>query len=109
MAGKKGTPHGVITLKLHIPEDWVLKKGKVRYVFVDALSPKIWELSKQVDGTQKLAYRFSTILHRGLYSITELFGLRAINIDEPQNSERNVSVQFEIIVGEGKDEVWKIT
>jgi hypothetical protein len=104
--GSPGTKH---LIKLHIPEAWVLKKGKARYVFVEALSPKIWELSKTVDGAQKLAYRFSTILHRGLYSVTELYGLRAMNIDEPQNPKLSVSVQLEIIVGEGKDEVRKIT
>jgi hypothetical protein len=108
MARPVGSPVTRHLIKLHIPETWVLKKGKVRYAFVEALSPRVFRATEGANDTNVYS-RYKQILHRGIYNVTELYGLRAIDIDVPQESERSVSVQLEIIVGEGKDEVRKIT
>jgi hypothetical protein len=43
-----------------------------------------------------------------MYNTKVLYGLRAIDIDKPQR-DLAVSVELEIIVGEGKDEDEKIS
>jgi hypothetical protein len=103
MARKIGTPLTESELIIHIAENCVLKDGKHRYVFIDILSPKIYRLSHEVDGSTKLYVRFSQILYRGLYNTEMFYGLRAINIDLPQK-EWLVSVRLKIVIGEGEDE-----
>jgi hypothetical protein len=42
-----------------------------------------------------------------MYNTKAIYGLRAIDIDKPQK-DLAVSIELEIIVGEGKDEAEKI-
>jgi hypothetical protein len=102
-----GTPLVKDRVKLFIPKDWVLKSRQRRYVFVDAMQSKIFALSNTVYNSNKLSARFSQLLHRDMYNITTLYGLRAIDIDKPQKDVA-VSVELEITVGERKDEIEKI-
>jgi hypothetical protein len=94
-------------VKLFVPEAWVLKSAKRRYVFIDAAQPKIFALSNKAYGSNKLSARFSQLLHRGMYNTKEFYGLRAIDVDKPQK-DLAVSVELEIIIGEGNDENEKI-
>jgi hypothetical protein len=107
MARKIGTPLTESELTIYIPDDCVLKKGKRRYVFIDVLSPKIHRLSYDMDNSTRLYMRYNQILHRGLYNTGIFYGLRAIDIDMPQEEDRTVSVRLNIIIGEGKDEAKK--
>jgi hypothetical protein len=107
MARKAGTPLTESELTIHVTKDCVLTDGKRRYVFTDVLSPKIRRLSRNTDGTIRLYTRYSQILYRGVYNVKTFYGLRAIDIDKPQNKERAVSVLLKIITGEGKDEIQK--
>jgi hypothetical protein len=53
--------------------------------------------------------RFLQSLSRELYNQRSLYGLRAIDIDQPQREDIAVSVRLEIVVGEGEDsyeQVW---
>jgi hypothetical protein len=43
-----------------------------------------------------------------MYNTKVFYGLRAIDIDKPQKDSA-VSVELEIVVGEGKDEAEKIS
>jgi hypothetical protein len=104
MARKIGTPLTESELTVHIPADCILKKGRHRYVFIDVLSPRIYKLSDDTDNSVKLYMRYNQILHRGLYNTKIFYGLRAIDIDAPQEEGRTVSVRLNIIIGEGKDE-----
>lgn len=103
MARTAGSPLNVCLIKIHIPEDWVCKQGRHRYVFVDALSPKVYQLSRRKDGTKTLYNRFHVILTRKLYNLKILYGIRAIDIDQPHIDGFDVSVRLEIIVGDGED------
>jgi hypothetical protein len=103
MARTIGTPLTRTDVKLHIPEDCVMKQGRRRYVFVDVLSPKIRQLSFNVFGSKKLYESYHKILYRELYNMKAFYGLRAIDIDKPMLDGIDVSVQLEIIVGEGED------
>jgi hypothetical protein len=86
-----------------MPEDWAVKRGKRRYVFVDALSPKVRQLSVQNDGSLKIYNRFYKTLFKESYNQETIHGLRAIDIDQPQKPGIGVPVRLEIIVGEGTD------
>jgi hypothetical protein len=98
-----GTPLVKERVKLFVPKEWVVRQAKHRYVFVDVVQPRIiLALSKSAYGSNKLSARFSQSLHRGLYNVKELYGLRAIDIDKPQK-DLAVSVELEIVAGEGKD------
>jgi hypothetical protein len=103
-----GTPLVKERIKLFVPEAWVLKSEKRRYIFIDAVQPKIYTLSNSVYNSNKLSARFSQLLHRNMYNTKVLYGLRAIDIDKPQK-DLAVSVELKIIVGEGKDENEKIS
>jgi hypothetical protein len=106
MARPVGTPLVNERVKLFVPETWVIKSDKRRYVFIDAAQPKIFTLSNSVYNSNKLSARFSQLLHRNMYNTKILYGLRAIDIDKPQKNLA-VSVELEIVVGEGKDEIEK--
>jgi hypothetical protein len=106
MARKTGTPLTESEVTVHIPSGCVVKNGKHRYVFTDVLSPRIHRLSYGTDSTARLYTRYSQILRRGLYNTKVFYGLRAIDIDMPQE-DHTVSVQLNIIIGEGKDEAKK--
>jgi hypothetical protein len=95
-------------VKLFVPEAWVLKSEGRRYTFLDALQSKIFTLSNNAYNSNKLSARFSQLLHRNMYNTKVFYGLRAIDIDKPQG-DLAVSVELEIVVGEGKDENEKIS
>jgi hypothetical protein len=103
-----GTPLVKERVKLFVPEAWVLESEKHRYIFINAVQAKLFALSNSVYNSNKLSARFSQLLHRGMYNTKVLYGLRAIDIDKPQK-DLAVSVELEIIVGEGKDEDEKIS
>jgi hypothetical protein len=93
-------------LRLHIPEDCVIRQGKKRYVFAEILSSNIYALSKKMGTTRKFYSRFHQSVHRDIYNTKIFYGLKAIDIDNPQ--DKPVSARLEIIVGEGKDEIIKV-
>jgi hypothetical protein len=103
-----GTPLVKERVKLFVPEAWVLKSEERRYIFIDAVQPRIFALSSSVYNSNKLSARFSQLLHRDMYNTKALYGLRAIDIDKPQK-DLAVSVELVIVVGEGEDEAEKIS
>jgi hypothetical protein len=103
-----GTPLVKERVKLYVPEAWILKSAKRRYVFINAMQAKIFALSTSMYHSNKLSARFSQLLHRNMYNTKNFYGLLAIDIDTPQK-DLAVSVELEIIVGEGKDENEKIS
>jgi hypothetical protein len=67
------------------------------------------QLSFQYFSTTKIYHRFIQAVGRGVYNQRLLYGLRAIDIDQPQKAGIAVSVRLEIVVGEGEDsyeQVW---
>jgi hypothetical protein len=103
MARPVGTPLTSGLMRLHIPEDWVLKQGRHRFVYAEVLSPRIHQVSLQSGGSNKIYHRFIQAVGRELYNQKAMHGLRAIDIDQPQREGIAVSVRLEIIVGEGED------
>jgi hypothetical protein len=103
MARPFGTSTTKSILTLYIPGDWVFKAGRKRYVFLEALYLKIHQLLI-VSAQNKVLYnRFSQLVRRDVYNIIILHGVRALDIDHPQDDKRNVSIALKIIVGEGQD------
>jgi hypothetical protein len=98
-----GSPLFAIDIALHVPEGWVLKHNRRRYVFIDALLSKIHQLSDKAYDSLRLYNNFSTTLHRGLYNTCVFYGKRAIDIDKPLREGVSVSVRPRIIIGEGED------
>jgi hypothetical protein len=88
---------------LYVSEDWVLKQNRHRYVFTDALLPKIRQLSDKAHGSFKLYNNFHAALRRGLYNVSIFYEKRAIDIDKPLRDDIAVSIRPRIIVGEGED------
>jgi hypothetical protein len=107
MARPVGSALTESVLRIHIPEDWVIPQGKKRYVFASLLSTPITTLSKKVSKTTKFYHRYRVALQRNLYNFQIFYGLKAIDIDNPQDTV--VSAQLEIIVGDGKDEIIKVS
>jgi hypothetical protein len=107
MARPIGTPLIEERVELFVPEVWVLKSGRRRYVFLDAIQPRITALSKKVYNSNKLSARFSQLLHRNMYNTKIIYGLHVIDIDKPQK-DLAVSVILEIRVSEGQDTTRKM-
>jgi hypothetical protein len=103
MARRTGSPTIIGVAKLFISEDSIYKHGKHRYVFADVILPKVNELSKLYSKSDRMYQRFYQSLIRGLYNQIDLYGLRAIDIDQPQKPDLAVSVRLEFIIGEGTD------
>jgi hypothetical protein len=103
MSRPAGTPLVKERVKLFVPEEWVLRYAKRRYVFIDVVQPKVYALSNTAYSSNKLSARFNQLLHRNRYNTKYIYGLRAIDIDKPQK-DFAVSVELEIVIGEGKDE-----
>lgn len=106
MSRPVGTPLLTERVKLFVPATWVLRSGKRRYVFMDALQPRIFRISHIAYSSNRLSARFSQLVHRGMYNMKLLYGLTAIDIDQPQK-DYAVSVELEIVVGEGQDTTQK--
>jgi hypothetical protein len=106
MSRPAGSPLTESVLKIHIPEEYVLKQGKKRYVFAVVLSSSVYALSKEVTKTNRFYARFHQAVHRDTYNTKIFYGLKAIDIDNPQ--DKPVSARLEIIVGKGKDEIIKV-
>jgi hypothetical protein len=49
----------------------------------------------------KLYMRYHQTLHRNRYNVLDIYGIKAIDIDEPQSHP--VSVRLEFVLGEGTD------
>jgi hypothetical protein len=98
-----GSPTIIGVAKLFIAEDWICEHNKHRYVFADVILPKVHEISTRYSQSKRLYGRFYQSLVRGLYNQTTLYGLRAIDIDQPQKPDLPVSVRLEFVIGEGED------
>jgi hypothetical protein len=103
MARPFGTSTTKSVITLYIPEDWVFKAARKRYVFLEAVSPKIHQITASVTQSRVMYFRFKQMVGRELYNIAIFYGLQALNIDHPQDDKRNVSIALKIIVGTGQD------
>jgi hypothetical protein len=103
MARPIGSVEHQSELRIHIPEDWVIPKGKKRYVFTRLLATPINTLFRWVSKPDMYYDRYQQSMLRKRYNTKKLYGLTAINIDCPQNTK--VPVLLRIIVGRGEDEI----
>jgi hypothetical protein len=75
-------------------------KGQ-RFVFMAHVQPMIFDASKREYGNRRLYDNFIRSSRMGLYNIRKVYGLDAIDIDEPQAVLVSVRLKFVTI---GKDD-----
>jgi len=82
-------------------KEWVMTaqhgRNKIQYVFTGAFSNKVRKLSVETFGNLKMYQRFAQSVTRNLYNTTEIYGMKAINIDQPQESIVSVRLKFVIV------------
>lgn len=86
--------------------DWVMTSKKKRYVFLCHIQPRVYEATRQAeDGGRKMYDKFTRCIRMGLYNIVKIYGLDAIDIDEPQSIMVSVRLKFIVIYKTEDDEV----
>jgi hypothetical protein len=105
MARKPGSPLTRRTVTLHVPEDWIFTRKGRQYIFVDLLFKRMSKLSMEVYGTNNLSARFSQLVFRDMLNTVDVYGMRALNVEEPERKGLPVSLDIHIIGGEGEDSV----
>jgi hypothetical protein len=98
-----GSPSRVLPVTVHIRQEEVIPYKGRRYVFVRVLSPRIYALSVQTPGLTWMASRFAQLVAARRYTVVDLYGLEAIDIQEPNRV--TVAFPLTIIVGDGTDTV----
>ena len=103
--GKPGVAE-CITITVH--QDWVVSTQKNRYVFVDTFLSGIRRLSLTRYGSLALYRRVVQTLKRNLYNTVTIYGLQAINIDDPQHVIVSAWLKFVVVKTEKELESCKL-
>ena len=84
----------VITIP--VPRANVIQVKKDRYVFTDTFSNRVRRLCIESVGDMKLYQRFVQTVSRRRYNMVDIYGMPAINIDDPHNAVVSVWLEFEV-------------
>jgi hypothetical protein len=92
---------------LYIPASYVCDYKAVDHVFLNVISPKIWEASKKYLKDKRLYKLFRSYIDRGDYLVWCVYGLPAIRPNLLVNPERPVppAIKLAFVIGEGEDTV----
>lgn len=101
MARITGTVEKEEMVVIPVMKHWIIRVKNTRYVYVDLVSPKVRKMSREMFGDVKIYSRFAQTVQRGLYNVVEIYGMKAINIDEPQDTIVSVRVKF--VLSDDKD------
>lgn len=94
------TPGSVATetsVTVPVFADYVMSARGKRFVFLQHVQPKLYEISRRVNGNRRMYDNFIRGLRMGMYNIARIYGLDAINIDEPQLAIVSVRLKFELV------------
>ena len=98
------TAETLVTVPVHA-ECVMSAKGK-RYVFLAHIQPRVYEATRRANGGERKMYdKFTRCIRQGLYNIVKIYGLEAIDIDEPQTVLVSVRLKFAVISKDADDEV----
>lgn len=107
MPRPQGTPLTHTVLKMYVPESHVLTLKKKRYVFMQLVNKHVYAIMESSEDPKALKGRYFACIKRNGYALKEIYGLAAIDIDEPMLEGSPVSVELKFTVGEGKDEEFR--
>jgi hypothetical protein len=80
----------IITVPVN--KEYVMKTKDRRFIYLAHVSPKIRELANQ-----KIYYSFVRCVGHGLYNTVRVYGLQAIDIDNPQIEIVSVRLKFALV------------
>jgi hypothetical protein len=81
-------------ITIPVKRSWIIRVKDEQYVMTAVIAPKIRAFSIEHFGNLKFYQRFSQTVTRGLYNILEIYGLKAVSIDTPQDSIVSVRLKF---------------
>lgn len=84
----------VITIP--VPRKNIIQVKKERYVFTDTFSYRVRKMCIDSLGDMKLYQRFIQTLTRRRYNMVDIYGMPAVNIDDPHNAVVSVWLEFEV-------------
>jgi hypothetical protein len=90
-----------------VQQNWVMTAKSRRYVFLALVQPKVYEATGTSKANRKLYDKFNRGTRLGLYNIVNIYGMQAIDIDEPQVTLVSVRLKF-AIVRSGSDAVSEV-
>jgi hypothetical protein len=92
MARTIGSISGETLVTIPIAASYIMTAHRKRYVFMAHVQPRIHEL-----GDAKLYDRFVRTMRNNLYNTVKVYGLAAVDIDDPQISLVSVRLQFQVV------------
>ena len=97
--GKPGIEE-VVTVT--VPKDHVITVQRTRYVFVDTFMSQIHRMSLERFGNRSFYIRVKRTFGKHLYNTATIYGMEAIDIDNPHNVVVSAWFKF-IVVNSAKD------
>jgi hypothetical protein len=110
MARSIGSIASETLVTIPVKQNWVMTAKGRRYVFLALVQPRVYEATETAKGNRKLYDKFTRAARNGLYNIVSIYGMDAIDIDEPQVVLVSVRLKFAIVGADSKavSEVKKI-
>lgn len=84
-------------ITIPVLNDWVVQTQKSRYVFVGTFLSKIRQLSVARTGTLALYHRVIQTFRRGWYNTAMIYGVEAIDIDNPHCAVVSAWLKFTVV------------
>jgi hypothetical protein len=66
-------------------------------VYLAHVQPKVYEATVKNRGDRRMYDSFNRAIHCNLYNIVKIYGLDAINIDDPQVTLVSIRLKFKLI------------
>jgi hypothetical protein len=96
-----GRPIGSIAdakiVTVPINKDWIMSAKNKRYVFVSLIEKQVYKITLKETGDRKLYNKFARGMHKKLYNTVSIYGLTAINVDDPQLVLVSIRVKFQVV------------
>ena len=87
-----------------VRSDYVMTAKGHRYVFLCHIQPRLYDAARKEHGNRRLYDNFVRASRHGLYNISRVYGLDAIDIDDPQSMVVSVQLKFRLISKDDDDE-----
>jgi hypothetical protein len=71
-------------------------KGK-HYIYLAHVQPKVYEATAKAMGSRAMYDSFNRAIRHGLYNMVKIYGLDAINIEDPQVTLVSIRLKFKLI------------
>ena len=80
-----------------INKDWIMSAKNKRYVFTTLVEKQVYKITLKETGDRKLYNKFVRGLRKKLYNTVSVYGLTAINVDDPQLILVSIRIKFQVV------------